>query len=127
MAKLERIYTVPLGEAYEAVRNRRVPKAVKILREFAARHMKGERVVLSEALNKHLWQKSIQKPPRRVKVRLIKEDGMINAYLADEKVEEKPKKEDKPAAKKEAAKKPEDKKEAKDTPPAKTEKKEEKK
>lgn len=104
MAKLERIYTVPLGEAYEATRNRRVPKAVKILREFASRHMKAEggRVVLSEALNRHLWQKSIQKPPRRVKIRLIKEDGVVSAYLADEKVEEKAKpekKEDKKAAK----------------------------
>lgn len=115
MANLERIYTVPLGEAYEAVRNRRVPKAVKMVREFAAKHMKGEKVVLSEALNRHLWQKSIQKPPRRVKVRLIKDDGVISAYLADEKIEEKAKpaeKKDKQAEdkKKEAAKKKEEKK-----------------
>ncbi|MEW6035379.1 MAG: 50S ribosomal protein L31e, partial [Candidatus Micrarchaeota archaeon] len=117
MAKLERIYTVPLGEAYEAVRRKRTPRAVKILREFIGRHMKadGERIVLSQALNTHLWVRSIQKPPRRVKVRLIKDEGFVRAYLADEKVEE-PKKKDakeekketpKAEAKKEEAPKPE--------------------
>ena len=106
MVKLERIYTVPLGDAYEVPRNKRVPRAVKILRAFIARHMKadGEKIALSEALNKHLWRSSIQKPPRRVKVRLIKEEGSIHAYLADEKIEEKKKEEKKEAKKKEEAK-----------------------
>ena len=98
MAKLERIYTVPLGDAYAATRNTRVPKAIKILKAFAARHMKAEdeqRVVISEALNKHIWERSIQRPPRRVKVRLVKDDEAVRAYLADEKVEEKKKAEPK--------------------------------
>jgi len=97
MAKLERIYTVPLGDAYETVRNKRTPRAIKILRAFIARHMKsdGARIVLSENLNKHLWVRSIQKPPRRVKVRLIKDEGVVRAYLPDEKIEE-PKKKDAP-------------------------------
>jgi large subunit ribosomal protein L31e len=114
MAKLERIYTVPLGEAYDAVRRKRTPRAVKILREFIGRHMKadGERIVLSQALNTHLWERSIQKPPRRVKVRLVKDEGFVRAYLADEKVEEpkkeaKEKKESKAEAKKEEAPKSE--------------------
>ena len=96
MVKLERIYTVPLRDAYEAIRNKRVPKAVKLLRVFIARHMKadGERILLSTALNDHLWVRSIQKPPRKVKVRLVKDDGVIRAYLADEKVEKKTKKEE---------------------------------
>lgn len=120
MAKLERIYTVPLGGAYEAVRNKRVPRAVRILRTFIARHMKadGERILLSTALNEFLWQRSIQKPPRRIKLRLVKDAGVIKAYLPDEKPEE-PKKEDKKAeAKKEEKKeapKPEAKKEEKKT------------
>ena len=105
MAKLERIYTVPLGDAYEAVRNKRVPRAVKMLRAFVARHMKAdeERILLSTALNAHLWAHSIQKPPRRVKVRIVKEEDTITAYLADEKIEapkkkaEAPKKEEKKA------------------------------
>lgn len=136
MAKLERIYTVPLGDAFRVPRNKRVPKAVKLLREFIARHMKadGEKIVISEALNKQLWGRSIQKPPRRVKVRLIKEDGTIRAYLSDEKIEE-PKKEEKKAEEKKPEEKPkaeEEKKEEKPEPPKKeepkkAEKKEEKK
>jgi large subunit ribosomal protein L31e len=92
MDKVERIYTIPLGDAYDAVRNKRAPKAVKILREYLTRHMKAEQVLLSEALNKYIWERSIQKPPRKVKVRVIKEDATARAYLADEKIEE-PKKE----------------------------------
>jgi len=122
MVKLERIYTVPLGDAYEQTRNKRVPRAVKILRTFIGRHMKAEdeRILISESLNKFLWVRSIQKPPRRVKVRLIKDDGVIRAYLSDEKVEEPKKKE----APKSEAKKEEKKAEVK--PAAKAEKKEEK-
>jgi large subunit ribosomal protein L31e len=118
MAKLERIYTVPLGDAYETVRNKRTPRAVKILRAFIERHMKsdGARILLSENLNSHLWVRSIQKPPRRVKVRLIKDEGVVRAYLADEKIAE-PKKKDAP---KSEEKKPEAK------PAVKSEKKEEK-
>ncbi len=105
MAKLERIYTVPLGDAYETVRNKRTPRAVKILRAFIARHMKsdGARILLSESLNKFLWARSIQKPPRRVKVRLVKDEGVVRAYLPDEKAEE-PKKAAKKEEKKEAPK-----------------------
>ncbi len=112
MAKLERIYTVPLGDAYSAVRNKRVPRAVKMLRAFIARHMKAEdeRILLSSALNSHLWERSIQKPPRRVKVRLVKDEGEIKAYLADEKVEAKETK--KSEAKKEEKKAEEPRKEA---------------
>jgi large subunit ribosomal protein L31e len=109
--RLERIYTVPLGDAYRVPRVRRARRAVKLLREFVGRHMKAETedVSLSNALNSHLWEKSAKKPPRRVKVRLIKENGKVRAYLADEKIEEKkPKKEEKP---KEEKKKPEEKKE----------------
>ncbi len=108
--KVERIYTVPLGDAYRAVRKKRAGRAVRILREFAGKHMKAdmEDVSLSNALNSFIWKDSIQKPPRKIKVRLIKEDGQVKAYLADEKIEEK-----KPEPKKEEKKKEEPKKEEK--------------
>jgi len=87
MAELERIYTIPLGEAYKVARDKRVPRAVKLLREFVSKHMKADEVVVSEALNKYLWRQSIQKPPRRIKVRVIKENEVAKTYLADEKIE----------------------------------------
>lgn len=130
MAKLERIYTIPLGKAYDAVRNKRVPRAVKIIRAFMARHMKadGERILISRGLNTFLWEHSIQKPPRRVKVRLVKDDGAIRAYLPDEKPEEPKKKEEKKGEEKKEEKKAEAKKEEKkpETPKAEPAKKENK-
>lgn len=109
--KLERIYTVPLSEAYEAVRKKRAGKAVKLLRKFAGRHMKAdeEDIRLSMALNEYILRRSVQKPPRKVKVRLIKEDGKVRAYLADERIEE-PKKEEKPKEQEKATEKKEEKK-----------------
>ena len=109
MAKVERIYTVPLGDAYDMPRNKRSPRAVKILKGFIARHMKldGGKIVLSNALNSYIWMKSIQKPPRKVKVRLIKEDETVRAYLSDEKIEAPKKEEKKPEAKKAEEKKKE--------------------
>jgi large subunit ribosomal protein L31e len=89
MAKLERIYTIPLRDAFLTSRSNRVPRAIKIVRAFVTRHMKAEDVIISEELNKHIWARSIQKPPRRVKVRLIKDDVTVRAYLADEKIVEK--------------------------------------
>jgi len=129
MAKLERIYTIPLGDAFRKPRNQRAPRAVKLLREFAAKHMKADgRVVVSEMLNMFIWERSIQKPPRHVKVRLIKEDGEVRAYLADEKIEEpkKEKKEEKkPEAKKEEPKKEPEKKAEKEEAPEKAPEKKE--
>ena len=106
--KVERIYMVPLRDAYETVSYKRTPRAVKILREFVIRHMKahnGEKVSLSKALNEFLWMRSIKKPPRRVKVRIIKDGAAVNVYLADEKSEDKKKEAPIVEAKKEDAKK----------------------
>ena len=85
--KTERFYTVPLGEAFEYPRYKRTPAAVKMVRTFVTKHMKAEgmKVSISDSLNKFLWQRSIQKPPRRVKVRVVKEDSLVNVFLADEK------------------------------------------
>jgi len=88
--KLERIYTVPLGKAYEYKRTNRVPRAVKLLRQFVSRHMKTElaSVLVSTSVNNLLWTRSIQKPPRRVKVRVIRQAGVTRVYLPDEMTEE---------------------------------------
>lgn len=102
--KTERFYTVPLADAFEYPRHKRTPAALKVLRTFIIKHMKavGMKVTISDTLNKFIWQRSIQKPPRRVKVRVVKEDSLVRVFLADEK-----------EVVKEAAKPKEDKKEVK--------------
>ena len=102
--KIERIYTVPLNKAYEHIHTKRAKKAVTLLREFLGRHMKaqGEKVKISNALNASIFSRGMQKPPRKVKIRVIKEGVLVSAYLTDEKIVTE-KKEEKPEAKKEAA------------------------
>ncbi len=104
----ERIYTVNLTDAYETLRTKRAIRAVKVLRKFLVRHTKTDDVLLSPAVNDCIWAHSMQKPPRKIKVRVVKEGEVAKAYLIDEKI---PAKETKKETPKESAPK-EDKKEA---------------
>lgn len=85
--KKERIYTVPLGKAYNYVRTKRAIRAVDLLRAFVSRHMKvpGWSVKISEALNESIWSRSMQKPPRKVKVKAVAEGEVVKVSLPDEK------------------------------------------
>ncbi|MDE1797911.1 MAG: 50S ribosomal protein L31e [Candidatus Micrarchaeota archaeon] len=108
--KLERIYTVPLRKAFDYLRTRRVERAVKLVRAFVSRHFKVEEknVRISEGVNSLLWRDSIQKPPRRIKIRGVLADGKVKAWLVGEEEElkrssdEAKKKADEKAKKKEA-------------------------
>ena len=86
VTKLERIYTIPLGPVYSKPRTRRANKAIKHIKEFAARHMKVnvEDVKVSKGVNSEIWKSGIEKPPRRVKVKMIKEDDAVKILLPDE-------------------------------------------
>ena len=112
----ERVYTVPLRDAFVKPRNKRTPRAVKILREFAARHMKTdpENVLISNMLNAFLWARGIQKPPRKVKVKMVAKEGKVYVLMMDEKLEEKPKEVKKEEKPKEEIVKKEEKKEEKE-------------
>lgn len=80
---LSRIYTVPLGRAKLAPRKKRTERAVRILREFAQRHMKAEEVRIDTAVNEAIWRRGIEKPPPRIRVRMEKdEEGVVTVTLA---------------------------------------------
>jgi len=117
MADNERIYTIPLGATYDKTRVRRARNAVKMVRAFLCRHMKAEEgtVRISEKTNELLFARGMQKPPRKVKVRVVRADGIVKAYLMDEKPVEKKeaKKEGKKEEKPKEAHKEEHKKEEK--------------
>jgi large subunit ribosomal protein L31e len=79
----ERVYMVPLGEAWRVPRPYRTPRAVRALREFVSRHMKAEEVKLSQEVNRFLWRRSIEKPPRKVRIKVGKDkDDVAWVYLA---------------------------------------------
>jgi large subunit ribosomal protein L31e len=77
----ERAYTVNLREARKAPRKHRTPRAIRVLREFVKRNMKVESVVMSNEINEQVWQHSIEKPPRKLKIRAVKDkEGNVIIY-----------------------------------------------
>jgi large subunit ribosomal protein L31e len=92
----ERIYTIPLRRAWIAPRKKRTPRAMRIVKSFVQRHMKietgvkgeeeeeEERLVISNEVNEKLWNRGIEKPPRNIRVRAVKDkEGVITLYLAE--------------------------------------------
>jgi len=85
----ERIYTIPLRDAWKAPWTDRAPTAVKIVRRFIERHLgvKSEedgRIRISEELNRLIWSRGREKPPRRVKVRVVREENIYTVYPVEE-------------------------------------------
>ena|SRR3989338_556366 len=109
MAKIERVYNVPLRDEFiKAPRYRRAKKAVNALRRFLAKHMKSEEIKLGKYLNKKIWERGIKNPPHHVKINVMKdEEGIVTAELVGAPV-------DKPAEEKKGMKKESEKKEMKE-------------
>jgi large subunit ribosomal protein L31e len=83
--ELERVYTVPLSRAWITARHKRTPRALHILREFAEKHMKSSEIKIDTDLNEELWKRGITKPPRRITVKMEKdEDGLVTISLPKE-------------------------------------------
>ncbi|MFX0024249.1 MAG: 50S ribosomal protein L31e [Candidatus Hermodarchaeota archaeon] len=79
----ERIYIIPLAKARRGPRNKRTKKAIRYLKEYMTRHFKPESLVITQEVNERIWERSIQKPPRKIKVRATKNtDGLVVVYLA---------------------------------------------
>ena len=82
---LTRVYTVPLGVAFEAPPYRRAKVAIRIIKEFTSRHMKASDVKIKEDVNKLVWARGIRKPPRRIRLEMERdEDGLVSVSLAPE-------------------------------------------
>jgi large subunit ribosomal protein L31e len=78
----EKIYTIPLRHVWVVTpRGKRAPRAVRDVRNFVARHMKAEEVAMSNEVNSAIWSRSINKPPRRITVRAVKDkEGKVIVY-----------------------------------------------
>ncbi|MCE4614963.1 MAG: 60S ribosomal protein L31 [Desulfurococcales archaeon] len=67
-AVLEREYTISLGPLYYGRRTNRAARAARRIKVFVKRHIKADRVVLSNNVNNYIWSRGIEKPPRRINV-----------------------------------------------------------
>jgi len=77
----EKIFTIPLREAYDKPRTTRAKIAVNIVKDFLKKHMKSEKINIGKSINEAVWKRGIQKPPRRVRVHAVKEEDTIYSEL----------------------------------------------
>jgi large subunit ribosomal protein L31e len=91
----ERIYTIPLQKAMVRPPKKRTPRAMQLLKIFVTRHMKMAttvteeedelpQLIVTQEVNEKIWGKGIEKPPRKIRVRVTKtKDGNVTVYLAE--------------------------------------------
>lgn len=81
----ERTYTIPLRDVLRAPRKKRAKKAIRIINDFVQRHMGVKYVIIGTDVNEYVWGRSIERPPRRIKVRAVKvEEDTAEVSLAGE-------------------------------------------
>ena len=91
---LERVYTINLGKVWLSPNNQRAKRAINMIKEFATHHMKSENVKIEEDVSHLVWARGIRHPPRKIRVKLTKDDDgniLISKYEEEKKVEEKSK------------------------------------
>ena len=90
----ERFYTIPLRKAWISTRKKRAPRAGRIVKSFVLKHMKvrteaegeeeAEKLVIDNEVNEKLWSRGIEKPPRKIRVRVVKDkEGVVTVLLAE--------------------------------------------
>ncbi len=77
----EKFYDLNMRKIWNTPRKKRTPRAVRFLREFIARRMKTDDVSISEEANQMLWARGISKPPRKIRVRAVKDkEGRVIVF-----------------------------------------------
>jgi large subunit ribosomal protein L31e len=93
----ERFYTIPLSRALVRPPKKRAPRAMQLIKIFVTKHMKLAikvseeeeeeelpQLVISKEVNEKVWDRGIEKPPRKIKTRVTKDkDGNVTVYLAE--------------------------------------------
>ena len=82
---ISRIYTINLGKAWDTPQYRRTDRVINVIKEFAEKHMKSEEVKVDQDLNRQIWKRGKASPPRRVRVKMMKDDdGAVTVSLYEE-------------------------------------------
>ena len=93
----ERVYTIPLQKALIRPPKKRAPRAMQLVKIFITKHMKLAvtvsedeeeeelpQLIVSQEVNEKIWDRGIEKPPRKIRVRAAKDrDGNVTVYLAE--------------------------------------------
>lgn len=81
---VERIYTIPLRN--RAPKWRRSEKAVFVVREYLAKHLKAvpSDVHIDKSINEKIFARGARHPPTKIRVRAMKfDDGVVEAELKE--------------------------------------------
>ncbi len=82
---LTRVYTINLGRAWLTPEHKRTDRVVNMIREFATKHMKSDEIKLEQDLNRQIWARGKTNPPRKVRVKMVKdEDGVVTVSLYED-------------------------------------------
>jgi|SRR5579883_2275338 len=86
----ERIYTINLGKVLLSPNNQRAKRAINMIREFAIKHMKSENIKIEEEISHLVWARGIRHPPRKIRVKITKDDGnvIVSKYQEEKKADE---------------------------------------
>jgi len=58
---------------------------MRVVKDFIKRHMNPEELIISREVNEHLWSKGIEGPPRRIRVKAVRDkDNIIRVYFVKE-------------------------------------------
>ena len=87
--ELERVHTINLGKVLLTPNNQRAKRAINMVKEYAARHMKTEEIKIDESLSHQIWKRGIKHPPRKIRVMMTKTDeGFVLVSPYEEEIEE---------------------------------------
>ncbi len=82
---LTRVYTINLGRAWLTPEHRRTDRVINMIREFAEKHMKSDEVKLEQDLNRQIWSRGKTNPPRKVRVKMVKDEhGVVTVSLYED-------------------------------------------
>lgn len=89
--EITRVYTINLGRAWITPPHKRTDRVINVIKEFAEKHMKSEEVKLDQDLNRQIWSRGKTNPPRKVRVKMVKdEDDVVTVSLYEEPAEAAP-------------------------------------
>ena len=82
---ITRVYTINLGKAWISPQHKRTDRVVNMIREFAGKHMKSDEIKLDQDLNRQIWSRGKTNPPRKVRVKMVKdEEGVVTVSLYED-------------------------------------------
>lgn len=81
----EKIVTINLRKKIiKKARWKRSKSILRVLKEILKKQTKSEKIEISKKLNEKIWSRSSEKPPTKLRIKLVKsDDGSVKVELMD--------------------------------------------